>query len=87
MAKLAAPLLPDPGDAGGDQDRVGERAHQHHRPDVVAGQPAAQDERVLAADGDDEREAGGEAGQGGGEHATTLGPRPREEKRKNLQDP
>ena len=40
--------------------------------DVLAAEALAQHEEVLRADRDDEREAEAEAGEQGGEHASTL---------------
>ncbi|KIQ17591.1 hypothetical protein RU01_10650 [Rhodococcus sp. MEB064] len=44
----------DAGHTGKNQDRVGQRAHQHHREDVLPGDSLTQHECVLCADGDDE---------------------------------
>ncbi len=45
------------------EDDVAERADDDDEPDVVTQQPLTQDEGVLRSDGDDEAEAGEEAGE------------------------
>ena len=39
---------------------------------MLPAQTLAQNEEILGADGDDEREAESDAGEEGGEHASTL---------------
>jgi hypothetical protein len=77
-----------PGDAGGDEHHVGPDADRNDRGDVLAEQPLPEDERVLCADRDDQRqadaEAGGRGGRGGG-HLATVGSGLREAQLEKLQ--
>lgn len=49
---------------GQDEQRVGDGADRDDHADVAACEPLTQDEGVLRADGDDERQAGEEPGEG-----------------------
>ncbi len=54
-----------PGHADADEQRIGQRAHHHYPENVFPLQPLFEDEGVLRADGDDERQTEGETGEVG----------------------
>ena len=65
---------------------VVEVAHESDRQQVLTTDALAQDEGILRTDGDDEREAGEQTGEGSGEHGATLGGRGEQAQRKILGD-
>jgi hypothetical protein len=59
-------------DAERDQQRVGDHAGRHDRPDVLTPDALAQDEGVLRPDRGDQGQGGAEPGDGGGDHAPKV---------------